>query len=90
MRRHQTKEPMRRCIGCYESKPQSDLIRLTYNGNAFTADTDSRNEGRGIYLCRSKECIEKSFRRKAWNRICRSGVNNEEIMRAINEALNEY
>ena len=89
MRRHQTKEPMRRCIGCYESKPQSELMRLTYNGNAFIADTDGRNDGRGIYLCRNAECIERSFKRKAWNRICRSGVNREEIMRVIDEALYE-
>ncbi len=89
MRRHQTKEPMRRCIGCYESKPQSTLMRLTYDGSAFIADTDGRNEGRGIYLCRNRECIEKSFKRKAWNRICRSRADNEEIMRAIDAALNE-
>ena len=89
MRRHQTKEPMRRCVGCYQSKPQSQLLRLTYDGSTFTADTDSRKDGRGIYLCRNSECLNRSFKRKAWNRIARSGVNNEEIMRAVEEALNE-
>ena len=64
-------------------------MRLTYSGNAFKADTDIRNEGRGIYLCRNDECIQRSFKRKAWNRICRSAVNTEEIMRVIESALNE-
>jgi hypothetical protein len=80
---------MRRCIGCYQSKPQSELLRLTYNGSVFIADTDARNEGRGIYLCRNEDCIKKSFKRKAWNRICRSAVNTEDIMRVIDAALSE-
>ena len=89
MRRHQTKEPMRRCIGCYQSKPQSELLRLTFDGSSFKADAGYKNDGRGTYLCRNRECLEKSLKRKAWNRIARSGVNNEEIMRAVSEALNE-
>ncbi len=89
MRRHQAKEPMRRCVGCYQSKPQSELLRLTFNGSTFTPDAGTKNDGRGIYLCKNRECLEKSFKRKAWNRIARSGVNNEEIMRVIVEALNE-
>ncbi|MBR7088384.1 MAG: YlxR family protein [Mogibacterium sp.] len=78
---------MRRCIGCHESKPQSELLRFTYDTGAFRADTDCRNDGRGIYLCRNQECLEKSFKRKAWNRIARSGVDTEEIRRAYEAAL---
>ncbi len=78
---------MRRCIGCYESLPQSSLLRFTYDGTAFRADTGSRNNGRGIYLCRNEECVEKSFKRKAWNRIARSSVDTEEIRRVIETAL---
>jgi predicted RNA-binding protein YlxR (DUF448 family) len=63
-------------------------MRFTYTAGTFRADTDSRSDGRGIYLCRDKACIEKSFKRKAWNRIARSGVDTEEIMRAIEDALN--
>ena len=87
MRRHQTKEPMRRCIGCHQSLPQSSLLRFTYDGTAFRADTGDRNDGRGIYLCSNDECIALSFKRKAWNRIARSGVDNEEIKRVIQTAL---
>ena len=78
---------MRRCIGCHESKPQSELMRFTYDAGAFRADTVCRNDGRGIYLCRNAECIEKSFKRKAWNRIARSGVDTEEIRRVAEAAL---
>ena len=62
-------------------------MRFTYSGGAFIADKDGKNDGRGIYLCRNEDCIAKSFKRKAWNRIARSGVDNEEIRRAIDGAL---
>ena len=80
--------PMRKCIGCTQSKPQSELMRFTARGTEITADTDSKNDGRGIYLCRNEECIKQSFKRKAWNRICRSAVDKEEIERVIEKALN--
>ena len=63
-------------------------MRLTYSNGAFLADADSRRDGRGIYLCRDEECISNSFKRKAWNRIARSRVDTEEIMRVVEEALN--
>lgn len=86
MRRHQTTEPMRRCIGCMQTKPQPELMRFTLKDGRITADTDGRADGRGFYLCRSEECIDKSFRRKAWNRICKSNVDTEEIRRVIGQA----
>ena len=46
MRRHQTTEPMRRCIGCRQSRPQSEMMRFTLNGTDIIADTCGRNEGR--------------------------------------------
>ena len=79
---------MRRCIGCCQSKPQSDMLRFTYDGRVFRADAEGcRSDGRGIYLCRDDQCIEKSFRRKAWNRIARSSVDTEEIREAIESAF---
>ncbi|MBQ6389183.1 MAG: YlxR family protein [Mogibacterium sp.] len=88
MRRHQTTEPMRRCIGCMQSKPQSEMMRFTVCDSRIVADEARRNEGRGHYLCRDDECIRKSFKRKAWNRILKTGADTEEIMRAIDKALN--
>jgi len=62
-------------------------MRFTYDGNTFRADTETRKDGRGVYLCRSTECLEKSLKRKAWNRIARSGVDTEEIRRVAETAL---
>lgn len=87
MRRHQSPKPMRRCIACRESKPQDELLRFTFKDGCVEADKDMKNDGRGIYLCRSKDCAETAVKRKAFNRVLRTNVNAENIERAIDEAL---
>ena len=87
MRRHQSPKPMRRCIACRESKPQDELLRFTFQNARITADKESRSDGRGLYLCPSKECAETAMKRKAFNRVLRTNVDAESIERAIDEAL---
>jgi hypothetical protein len=78
---------MRRCIGCRQSKLQSELIRFTACGTVITADQVTKNDGRGFYLCRNAECLELAFKRKAFERICRSRINKEEIREVVMNAL---
>lgn len=87
MRRHQSPKPMRRCISCRESKPQDELLRFTLSGDSILADKDGNSEGRGYYLCGSRECIENAIKRKAFNRACRTNVDAKSIETAINIAL---
>lgn len=88
MRRKQTDGPMRRCIGCRQSFPQDTLIRFTVRGDGIVADTDKKNEGRGFYLCRDRGCVEKAIKGKSFNRILRSKVDTEIILRVTEAALN--
>ena len=46
--------PMRRCIGCRESFPQNQLIRLTFHDEAIHVDRDGKSPGRGVYLCKNQ------------------------------------
>lgn len=63
------KVPMRRCVGCMESKEKTELVRIAgYDGN-IAIDQTGRAKGRGAYLCRgSKACLEKACKRKALER----------------------
>ncbi|MBQ6314649.1 MAG: YlxR family protein [Mogibacterium sp.] len=79
---------MRKCIGCQQSRPQSELMRFTVREGNIIPDAGSKSEGRGIYLCRSEECFQLSIKRKAWNRILKCKANTDEIQRAIETALN--
>ena len=61
--------PMRRCIGCRESFPQNQLIRLTLHDEAIHVDRDGKSPGRGVYLCKnSPDCLEKADKRRALER----------------------
>ncbi len=63
------KVPMRRCIGCMESKEKKELIRLTAYEGEIKADPTGRARGRGAYICiGSPECLKKAFKRNSFER----------------------
>ena len=78
---------MRRCIACRESKPQDELLRFTFRGGRVEADTNTKSDGRGFYLCPNKKCAELALKRKAFNRVLRTNVDADSTERAIDEAL---
>lgn len=63
------KTPQRQCIGCREMKDKKDLLRILRNGDGeFCIDVTGRKNGRGAYLCKSRECLEKAVKTKALDR----------------------
>lgn len=56
---------LRRCLGCNESKPKNELCRIvkTKDGEILIDKTGKLN-GRGAYICKSKDCFEKAFKAK--------------------------
>ena len=63
------KVPMRKCIGCQEMKNKKEMMRVlkTPEGE-IVIDLTGRKNGRGAYLCFSKECLEKSMKNKGLER----------------------
>ncbi len=59
------KIPLRRCIGCFESKPKNELYRIvkTTDGEILLDKTGKKN-GRGAYICCNSECLEKAIKGK--------------------------
>ena len=62
------KIPMRRCVGCMESKPKKELLRFVNGDGKPVIDPTGKANGRGIYLCRDETCFEKARKRKAMER----------------------
>ena len=59
----QKKIPMRRCLGCMESKPKKELIRIVKQSDGIISiDRTGRLNGRGAYFCDSKECLDKAIK----------------------------
>lgn len=59
------KIPMRRCLGCMESKSKKELIRIvkTKEGE-ISLDKTGKKSGRGAYICGNEDCLEKAIKAK--------------------------
>ena len=59
------KIPMRRCLGCYESKPKKELIRVVKTSEGeICIDKTGKKNGRGEYICYNKEFLKKTIKAK--------------------------
>lgn len=57
------KVPMRKCLGCMQSFPKKDLIRVVRTPeNEVCVDLTGKKSGRGAYLCKSKVCLKKAVK----------------------------
>ena len=63
------KIPMRMCNGCMEMKPKNELIRVVKDKeDNISVDLTGKKSGRGAYICKSVECLEKAFKAKRLNK----------------------
>lgn len=69
------KTPMRKCIGCSSSYPQDVLIRFVEIDGGIHPDLGNKQNGRGMYLCKNIECLEKALKKDSFNRACKKNVN---------------
>ncbi|MCI8668490.1 MAG: YlxR family protein [Lachnospiraceae bacterium] len=72
------KIPMRMCIGCGEMKSKKELIRILKTAEGeFVVDTTGRKNGRGAYLCASRECFEKSMKNHGLERSFKMKISSQ-------------
>lgn len=80
------KEPLRTCIGCGESKPKRDLMRIVRTDEGeIIPDPGGRKNGRGAYVCRNAECIRKAHKIRGLDRSFREPVPDEVYARLEKE-----
>jgi len=72
------KIPMRMCNGCMEMKPKKELIRIVKSPTGeISVDLTGKKSGRGAYICKNVECLEKSYKAKRLNKNLESEINAE-------------
>ena len=72
------KIPMRKCVGCQEMKSKKEMLRILKTAeNEFVLDATGRKNGRGAYLCFSKECLEKARKNKGLERSFKQAIPKE-------------
>lgn len=63
------KIPMRQCLGCGESRPKKELVRIVKNAaGEISLDPVGKKPGRGAYLCPNPDCLAKAQKKKALER----------------------
>jgi len=74
----QRKIPLRKCTGCQEMKNKKELIRVVKNDEGeFSLDFTGKKSGRGAYVCRSLDCLEKAQKNKGFERSFKTSVPRE-------------
>ena len=80
------KMPVRRCVGCQEMKNKKEMIRVirTPEGE-LELDATGKKNGRGAYLCPSRECLEKAVKSKGLERSFKQAIPPEVYSRLEKE-----
>jgi len=74
------KIPLRMCTGCMEMKPKSELIRVVKSPEGeVSMDLTGKKSGRGAYICKDIECLEKAFKTKRLSRNLDVAISEEII-----------
>ena len=69
---------MRKCVGCGEMKSKKEMMRvLKTTDEEFVLDATGKKNGRGAYLCFSKECFEKAVKGKGLERSFKQAIPKE-------------
>lgn len=78
-------EPERMCIGCRKKTAKKDLIRLVKEDNDIILDKRGNALARGVYICKSEECIILARKKKALSRQFKQNVPDSVYEQLIKE-----
>ena len=80
------KIPQRKCVGCGELKDKKALRRIVRSPEGeISLDRTGKKNGRGAYVCPSKECITLSIKQKGLERGLKVPVEPEILTKLLEE-----
>lgn len=80
------KIPQRMCTGCMQMKPKKELIRVVKNKDGeISIDLTGKKPGRGAYICKNAECLEKAFNTKRLEKNLETKIDKEIYEKLKNE-----
>lgn len=72
------KIPLRQCVGCGEMKSKKEMMRvLKTPEDEIVLDLTGKKNGRGAYLCISRECLKMARKNKGLERSFQMSIPNE-------------
>ncbi|MCD7827004.1 MAG: YlxR family protein [Clostridiales bacterium] len=71
----QRKIPLRKCVGCNESKPKRELVRIVKSPEGdISLDETGKKSGRGAYICPDAECLKRARKARRLEKIFEAPV----------------
>ena len=63
------KQPERRCIACNEKVEKKQLLRIVRTPEKnIEIDLTGKKNGRGAYICKKEECLNKAIKKKRFEK----------------------
>ncbi len=79
------KVPLRQCVGCGEMKGKKEMMRVLKNAEGeICLDITGKKNGRGAYLCKQRECLQKARKNKGLERSLKISIP-EEVYETLNK-----
>ena len=80
------KIPMRMCVGCREMKEKRSLMRIVKSPEGVISfDRVGKAPGRGAYVCRSKECLNRAVRQRQLERALETKIDEQVFAQLMEE-----
>lgn len=71
------KIPLRMCVVCRQMKPKAECIRVVkINDTEYIVDKTGKVNGRGAYVCKDNDCMNKCLKTRAFNRSFKHNVSD--------------
>jgi uncharacterized protein len=85
--------PQRTCVACRRVQDKRELVRLAYTGRGgIELDIQGKMEGRGAYICRRRECLDKALNGTQLEHALKDRLtpeNRERLIKSGQELLKE-
>lgn len=72
------KKPTRTCMACNTQKEKQELLRIVKSKEGVVeVDLTGKKNGRGAYICKSEECLDKVIKSKRLQRVLETEISDE-------------
>ena len=81
------KVPSRICVGCREAKEKRSMVRIVKTAqDEICLDETGKKHGRGAYICKSVECLQRALQTKGLERSLKAPVP-EDVVNLLKEEM---
>ena len=72
------KKPERTCIACNQQKEKNALLRIVKSKDGIIeVDETGKKNGRGAYICKDENCLNKIIKNKRLERTFECEISND-------------